>query len=320
VTLSAIPAPIAFDDMPNARWWAFEDSRTNLGKIDAATTDVAKLLFLEFALVFSNDWFLLPCTLPAGSVATVRGLAVTNVFGERTWIEPAGRGEDDDWQRWSMFTLTVRGAGPGEADRSILLPPTVPKMQEGDAVEAVLLVHDEMANVAWGVEEVVTLPNGDPRRGAEAAQETAAYHRRLRGGPPSPTPFETSAPIRYEAMTQVPEEWIPLVPVHVPGSDRSIQLQRGAIPRFIEGDASPAIVHPRTTLLREGLDVPVPEPFFLFEEEVPRSGARVALSWRRTRWRDGSVVLWLGARKGIGRPAASSGLAFDQAVDMPPPE
>jgi hypothetical protein len=76
-------------------------------------------------------------------------------------------------------------------------------------------------------------------------------------------------------------------------------------------------VRPRTSLLRVGLDQAAPAPYFLYEEEVPRSGSRVTQSWQRTRWRDGSVVLWLGARKGIGRPTASSGLAFDQAVDVP---
>jgi hypothetical protein len=271
------------------------------------------MLFLEFALVFSNDWFILPCTLGAGSVATVRGMAVTDVFGQRTWIEHAGRGDDDDWRRWTMFTSSVDGPGP--ADRRLLLLPTVPKIQESDPVEEVLLIRDEMANMVWAVEQTVPLPSGEPRRGAEAARETLAFHTRLRGGPPPVPAFDTDAKIRYQAMTAVPEEWIPFVPVHVPGSNRSIQLQRAALPRLIDGDRvpQPAIVRPRTALLREGLDTDgPPSPYFLFEEEVPRAGARVTQAWQRTRWRDGAVVLWLGARKGTGRPTTSSGLAFDQ--------
>jgi hypothetical protein len=319
VTFTAMPAAVEFEGMPNARWWAFEDRRTNFGKVDASTTDVAKLLFLEFGLVFSNDWLVLPCTLDTGSVATVRGMAITNVFGERTWVEPAGSGADDDWQRWAMFGLSVRGEGREPADRSLLLLPAVPKLQESDPVEEVLLVRDEMANLAWGVEQTVPLPSGVSRPGAEAGLETLAFHQRLRGGPPLPPPIETGAPVRYQAMTQVPEQWIPFVPAHVPGSDRAIQLQRAALPRPIEGDPDPpAIVRPRTGLLREGLDATPPQPYFLFEEEVPRAGARVTQSWQRTRWRGGKVVLWMGARKGIGRPTAWSGLAFDQAVEVPP--
>jgi hypothetical protein len=50
-----IPVPVSFAGMPNTRWWAFEDSKTNFGDIDASTTDLPKLLFLEFALVYPND-------------------------------------------------------------------------------------------------------------------------------------------------------------------------------------------------------------------------------------------------------------------------
>lgn len=319
-TFTALPSPVAFDGMPNARWWAFEDRRTNLGQVDAATTDVAKLLYLEFALVFSNDWFVVPCTLPAGSVATVRGMAVTNVFGERTWIEPAGSGSDDDWQRWSLFTLNRRGFDDGEADRSLLLLPTVPKAQEGEPFEELLLLRDEMANMAWAVEQTVPLPDGTSRPGAEVGRETRAWFERLRGGPPAAAPFENDARSRYEAMTPIPEQWIPLMPVHVPGSDRQIQLQRSALPRFIDGDRvrPTGLVRPRTSLLRPGLDGPTRAPYHLAEEEVPRAGARVTQAWQRTRWRDGSVVLWVGARKGTGRLSGGSGLAFDQAADVPP--
>lgn len=321
-TYTALPSPVAFDGMPNPRWWAFEDRRTNLGRVDAATTDVAKLLFLEFALVYSNDWFVLPCTLDAGSVATVRGMAVTNVFGERTWIEPAGRGRDDDWQRWTMFNVSVKGFDDSEADRSLLLLPTVPKALESGPVEEVLLVHDEMANMAWAVEQTVPLPDGSSRPGSEAGLETRAFFQRVRGGDPPRAPFTTEARSAYEAMTQVPEQWIPLIAVHEEGSDRQIRLQRAALPRFIDGDrvAPTGVVRPRTALMRPGLDGLRPAPYYLEEEEVPRAGARVTQAWQRTRWRDGTVFLWLGAQKSTGRLSGGSGLAFDQAVPIPPPE
>ena len=65
---TTIPIPVSFSGMPNTRWWAFEDHATNFGDIDASTTDLAKLLFMEFALVYSNDWFVIPCTLPSGAL------------------------------------------------------------------------------------------------------------------------------------------------------------------------------------------------------------------------------------------------------------
>ena len=61
-----IPASIVFEGMPNTRWWAFEDRRTNFGNVRPDTTDLGKLLLLEFGLVYANDWFVLPYTCRSG--------------------------------------------------------------------------------------------------------------------------------------------------------------------------------------------------------------------------------------------------------------
>ncbi len=128
-----IPVPVSFAGMPNTRWWAFEDARTNFGDIDASTTDLAKLLFLDFALVYANDWFVIPYTLPAGAIATISGLVVTNTFGDRLWIAAAGRGDDDAWQRWSMFSVNVAGDAAAPADTSLLLLPDLGQDPGGPA-------------------------------------------------------------------------------------------------------------------------------------------------------------------------------------------
>jgi hypothetical protein len=57
-TLAMLPTQVKFNGMPNTRWWAFEDSRTNFGDVKPDTTDLAKLLLIEFGLIYANDWFL----------------------------------------------------------------------------------------------------------------------------------------------------------------------------------------------------------------------------------------------------------------------
>lgn len=325
-TQTFIPTQITFDGMPNTRWWMFEDSRTNFGDIKPDTTDLSKLLLIEFGLVYANDWFLLPYTLPAGSIAKIQGMAVTNVFNERTWIDPAGRGTDDDWQRWSIFTLNVEGQNNEPADTSMLLLPTVPKIQEGKPVEQVALVRDEMANMVWGIEKIVPLPTGWGKSGAEAATEMLAFYTaRLAADmiatPPPPAP-EPAAPIRYQVMNSVPENWIPFIPVHIENDNREIQLQRAAMPRLLEGDPNPPVkVRPRTHLMRQGLDVVPAEAYFLHEEEVLRSGVQAQQIFKRTRWNNGRVFTWLAVSKQTGRGEGSSGLAFDQIppTGMQPP-
>lgn len=60
------------------------------------------------------------------------------------------------------------------------------------------------------------------------------------------------------------------------------------------------------------------EPYFIHEEEVPRAGTILRQQFQRTRWRGGRAVVWLGATRETGRGEGSSGLAFDQLVDVPP--
>jgi hypothetical protein len=170
--------------------------------------------------------------------------------------------------------------------------------------------------MVWGIEETIPLPTGDTKSGIEAARETFAH---FRSKIPTTTPGPPVADVRYRVMNSVPENWIPFIPVHVPNSIRQIQLQRAAMLRTLEGDpAAPKSVRPRTTLLRTHLDAPSgSRTYFVMEEEVPRSGVTVTMSFNRTRWYDGTVWTWLGMRKQAGRGERTSGLAFDQIVAVP---
>lgn len=85
------------------------------------------------------------------------------------------------------------------------------------------------------------------------------------------------------------------------------------MPSVVDGKPVPA----RTTLLRYGFGAG--KQYFLNEEEVPHAGTRLSVTYNRTRWRDGRVVLWLSAHHGVGRGEGSSGLRFDLLTNTPPP-
>lgn len=342
-----IPVGINFPGMPNTRWWELEDQRTNFGEVKPDTTDLGKLLLMEFALVFANDWFLLPYTLSVGQVAEVKGIAISNVFNERFWVEPLRDVPEQNWEQWSMFNLSTRVIERQTPPARLVLLPTVPKLQESGPVESVTLVRDEMANMVWGVEQRILLPSGLSRSGLEAAREYFNFLQKpfldqvkqlqdrkmqLEAIPESERtqsekdelaqindqlskmlPPDPVAPIRYKVMNTVPENWIPFIPVHVDGSTRETQLQRAALPRILAGDVNPPQkIRPRTGLLRANL----PKAYFIHEEQVPRAGAVVEQSYQRTRWVGGKVFTWMGVRKSTGRGEGSSGLAFDQIVPV----
>lgn len=337
ITRTMLPVPLTFPGMPHPRWWTIEDGRTNFGAIRPDTTDLAKLLLIEFGLVYSNDWFIIPFTLPASGIANMQALVVTDVFGDRYWIDPAGAGADADWQRWSFLTVSAAERAPlprafdrarldrqasTPADTALLFLPTVPKVQEGSPHEDVRLMRDEMANMVWAIEKVIPGPDGRGRSGDNAARDTRLYHERLiaaqGGGTASPPLLENDAKVRYDLMSTVPENWIPFIAVRANGSNRAVELQRASTLRNIEGDSRPpAKIKPRTSLMRSGLDLPTPAAYLVPEEEVPRAGIVVTQSWQRTRRADGGAHAWIGVRKRVGRGEGSSGLAFDRLVDKP---
>ena len=300
---TVLPTPVRFRGMPSARYWEFEDAQTSFGSVEAAPEDLARLLLMEFVLLYSNDFFHVPIDLPVGSVCRTNELVVTNTFGETTRIDPA-TAVDGAGASWRMFQLaTNRRAGEhGETENIFFLPPVLGTSLESTAIEEVLLLRDEMANMAWAVERIVESPTGEPLDRFEAYQERRRRQERAQeeASPGSTAP--SSGPLAYRLATSIPDYWIPLVPVQTdPPTSRSVGLQRRAM--LHAGTLDP--ITPLGRILEPG------EALILNEEEVPRAGARVTRSHQYARWIDGSTHLWVGRRKEIGRGESSSGLRFD---------
>jgi hypothetical protein len=292
--LSFIPAPVSFNGMPQPRFWQMENERTEFANIDANTTDLIKLIMTEFMLLYGNDWCLFPYERKTGSLCEIRGLVVTDVFGQRTFVKPASSGIDDDWTRWGFFSLSTNAQTVNTAS---FLPPALGKTLESQPLEKVNFIRDEMSNMVWGIESVVPSPLGRGTNGYESA--LAAQDATL----PAPVVLlPTEAKIRYILGTSVPYNWIPFVPAQIPGSNRDIRLQRARMP-----DQAASF---------KGKIIDEPAPYFVNEEEVPRTGKSVARTYQFTRTPAGKPVLWIGRKATVWKGEGSSGLAFDQIMDI----
>lgn len=313
--LSFVPQPITFSGMPAARWWELEDSRVDLGNIKPNTTDLAALLMADFGLVYGNDWSLVPYVLPFGTHSQVLGVVVKDVFGVRTLVRPAGQIQGAEQMRWGMFDLSLYR--DGQVREGLFLPPVVGKLQESEPIEKVILVRDDISNLVWGVENTLPGLDGGATNGFEAARALDSYLAGLhRTVTPPPDLLDTGAPVSYRLGQGVPENWIPFIPVHNPGSNREIRLQRAAMPRLVPGIAETP-VRPRGAFLRVGLDQD--QPYFIHEEEVPKAGVVLTRAYQRARWLNGQIITWLGRQKQAGARFAqpgqgSSGLAWDRIV------
>jgi hypothetical protein len=296
ITKTAIPAPVSFRGMPAPRFWEFEDAQVDFGSVEAGPTDLARMLLVEFALAYGNDWFVIPVDLDVGSVCRTRSFVITDTFGVRTLIQPANDPAAPA-SEWRMFQLSqIRANERREPVPNLFfLPPSLLQGLESRPIEEVLFLRDEMANLAWGVERLIESPAEQPLNRFEAFLEQE--RRREQESPAQPA--TTSRALRYRLSTEVPDYWIPLMPVR---TDSGLRLRRGAV---LKTDGSQETVRAQGHILESNQELS------LFDEEVPREGVRVTRSYQFTRWIDGSSHLWVGRRKTAGRGEGSSGLKFD---------
>ena len=292
VRRTVIPSPVHFPGMPASRYWEFEDARVDFGAIAAGVQQLAHLLLVEFALVSGDDWFIVPIDMPVGALSQVRWLVVTDAFGGRTLVPSAREVDDartDGTLPWDMFRVT--SAAPA-ATYGLFLPPALGTSLHGDAVEDVLLMRDELANMSWAIERVVESPIG------RAFDRAEAFNRAREATPLGASGIDPDAPAarRYLLAIDPPDHWLPLFPTRIDGDAPALHFLRGGEPlgRILEPDRTPSS-----------------DPFYIHDEEVPREGARVTRASQYARWTDGRTYVWMARRKGVGRGEGSSGLRFD---------
>jgi hypothetical protein len=174
------------------------------------------------------------------------------------------------------------------------LAPSLAKPIEGAALEELLLLRDETATMAWAIERRLESPmEAGFDRGSDKAADV----------PEARAPTETR---RYRLASTTPPHWIPLLPVCVDTVSGEMRLARGSL---LAPDGTRRSASPQGRLLFD--DAKPTAPVLLREEEVPREGIVVRRAYQAARWFDGSLFLWAGNRKGVGRGEGSSGLAHD---------
>lgn len=292
---AVMPAPVSFRGAPAQRFWEFEDAAIDYGLLPAGPGDLPHLMLSEFATGFGNEWYVIPIELDVGTLTRTRSLVVTDCFGVQVALAPVNA-PGTPATGWSMFELSpvqrAEGAPPRPLPNLLFLAPSLLRTLDGRPLEEILFMRDEMANMAWAVEHVVPGP-------LEQRIEPAAA-----SDPPQVSLPVPNAVPRYRLATDVPSNWIPLVPQR--SADGSLRLVRAAM---LTADEALAMRQARGPLLNAA------PALALFDEEIPREGVSVTRQFERTRWLGGSTLLWIGLRKRVGRGEGASALRFDAAEE-----
>lgn len=300
VVRTVMPAPVSFRGAPAQRFWEFEDARVDFGLLPAGPGDLPHLLLSDFATSYGNDWYVIPIDLAVGTLTRTRSLVVSDTFGVQTLIKPHNIDGPSAFSMYSLATLR-RPPAPDTVAAAVFTPstpatnlfylaPSLLRSVDGAPRDEVLLLRDEMANMAWAVERLMHGRVEQRVDLAVAARPQAA----AADSPGSSTP-------QYRLATDVPQNWVPLVAQRQPPPDGSLRLVRAGL---LTADGSNA------TRVARGAILGGP-PLKLYDEELPREGARIVRSYQCTRWIGGQTVLWLALRKSVGKGEGASGLSFD---------
>ena len=294
VTRTVVPVPVTAPGLPAPRFWEFEDGRLNVAAIEPASTDLAQVLLVETLSGFGNDWFVIGVDLPVGRMVETASLTVTDTFGMKTLLRPAGANGST---RWGLF----RHAMPADADEAegvpisnlMYLAPRIAQPLVGPVVEQITLSRDEQANVAWAIEQVLE----SPLQIGVALSDAR---------PPEPH-GDPQAPPQYKLFHRPPPHWIPLLPIRT-GPNAQVMLARGSVADEAGGREP---VRSVTAVLAGGGDGALLIP----EEEVPDDGLVVQRHYQAARWIDGSLHVWAAYRARPAGPLPSAGLRFDTITE-----
>lgn len=288
---TVLPSPLTYAGMAANRFWEMEDASVALGTASHGRTDLARILATEFAVIYSPDWYMAPVEVPVGSIARIDWVIVRDTFGVATLVGDVEQQTGDNAGR--QFQPSVIG-GKGDEDQPLLVVlPSGMNTLSSEPLEQVSLQRDEMANLAWTIEQTVMGPSGRPVPRPWFAS--------------SFTPPDAISADDYELIwrlaTPVAETWTPLVAVIGEGEHEGLRLLRRA---SILDTTSGRVTHTKSAILAEVRDIR--------EEEVSSSGIRLRLVDQLARSHDGRCFVWRGKEKRVWRGEASSGLRFDDAT------
>jgi hypothetical protein len=299
-----MPVHVRFPGMPAPRFWDFESGDLPWPDLDVARSELARLLVVDFAMLYGVDWFVAGLELDVGTAAKIDTVVVYDVFGGRTIIDRVedGRTTTTPSDRFTMYNIAAPG---GTVGNFMALPPIAGRaLQHGPALEEVRFARDEMADMAWGIEAVTPSRIGERRRGSQLDAAVDAATK------PPPAPPATSAPLQFSIESKVPVHWIPLLVPNTNGAPTT-ELEKGATVRLNSADTLAAVPALGKILNPTGLTT---ASYRVFDEEIPKSGVRVERIVYRARAQDGRSFMWVARRKRSGAGETQSGLRFDSAL------
>jgi hypothetical protein len=275
----SIPLGVDIPGMPVRRFWELEDPRFDVGRVSLGPGDLGAALLVETALTYGNDWFLVAAPLAVGALHRVTELVVVDTFGVAAPVRPVEQVRPD--ATWALWRLTTAA---NTTFPYLFVPAATPATVEGELLEEVALVRDELANVVWGIEQITA---DDLDRGQRITRAPAA------------APVETrAASLVYRPLPTLPGDRVPLV--------RDGNAPHAVLRHAQAVDPAMAIPSVMGTILNRTVAIR--------DDEVGREGLVLTRRWQAALDVNGTRWTWRARAKTAGSFLAGVRLAFDEMI------
>jgi len=328
--VSLKPSPVDFPGIPHARWWKFEDKNMDLSQISRPFLNYLQVMLLGFGLIYSNDWFILPIKQKIGHIRKLKKIKIIDSFGLVSEANPVIDSSKEK-TKWEVFTLS-RSEGKQSDGRIFYLPNCVYRGMESKPIEQVSFMRDEMANLAWAIEQKyqnqdkeIINRNDEPHQiYCQICRDQFSSERQLilHFEEKHPTYWDIQeekivekidvkgdgepgkrflGPLDlYQLMSFIPKHWIPFIP-RSKNNNGEIMLRRGRTIVDLNGNTQY-----NGQILKESKHI--------YEEEIPRAGILVKRVIQLVRGTDGKIYIWKSRKKETDMRRKTSGLMFDRLL------
>ena len=147
-------------------------AQVNLNRIEGDPDELLRLLLVEFALAYGNDWFTIPVDVDARRASSGRSRSSSptrSASARSSRTTPLARARRPS----GGCSRSARPPGAARED-ALFLPPVLAASLHGDPVEEVLFIRDELSNLVWAVERLAPSIAGGALDRAERYRDAAA--------------------------------------------------------------------------------------------------------------------------------------------------
>ena len=152
--ITVLATPLVFSGQPAQRFWELEEGEAYFGDLAGGQADLARSILAAYAAVAGDDWFVIPCKVPANALARVASVEVIDNFS--TFDEKGNYGADA-WKKipsttkvdsrngsdnWKWQSIEGMAEADPEGTPALFIPPVLASSRQGEVIEEVRFRRD----------------------------------------------------------------------------------------------------------------------------------------------------------------------------------